>query len=94
MMHGSSQQTYEQTAEKPFRYSRTSMVRTCGTSPVCLVIWFIWLVWFVLFIWIIWFIRLVWFNQINKTNQTNHLNETDRTDQMNKIGWRTISASC
>ena len=36
-------------------------------------------------VWSIWSIWLVWFNQID---------ETDRTDQMNKTGWRTLSASC
>ena len=34
--------------------ARDSMVSSCGTTPVCLVVWFI---------------QLVWFNQLNKTNQ-------------------------
>ena len=32
---------------KLFWYARTSMVRTCGTNPVCLVIWSVWSIWLV-----------------------------------------------
>ena len=31
-------------------HARTSIIRTWGANPVCLVIWFLWSIWFVWFI--------------------------------------------
>ncbi len=42
------------------------MVSTCGTTLVCLVVWFI---------------RLVWFNQLNKTNQLYETDQTDQMNK-------------
>src|SRR6266850_1760215 len=41
------------------------MVRTSGTSPVCLVIWSVWSIW------------LVYCNQTNQTDRTDQMNKTD-----------------
>jgi hypothetical protein len=75
-------------------HARTLMVCTSETSSVCLV-HLVGLVYLVDLVHLVY--PLVSFNQIDKTNQANQLNETDqtdRTDHMNKISWRTFSASC
>jgi len=54
-------------------HTRTSMVRSRGTSPICLV-------------------YLV--NLVHLVSIVQPKNQTNQIDQMNKTGWRTISASC
>jgi hypothetical protein len=68
-----------QAAERLFLHTRTSMVRSCWTSPVCLV-------YLVCFVYLVDLVHLVGF--VQPKNQTNQI------DQMNKMGWRTFSASC
>ena len=51
---------------------RTSMIRACGTSPVCLVIWSVWSIWFVLLL------------DQEKPNKLNKPNKRDRPDRLNR----------